>query len=79
MTLPTYEEDDRIEVRGNEYVVETVDVLPKRDHPFQYRLDPVDDGPGGILKPVPDGGVFVLSEYHEVGPDDVDVVSGDEQ
>jgi hypothetical protein len=82
MTLPEYDEGDRLRIRGHEYVVDNVDFIPERDAEdriLQYRLDGVDGQPSGILKPEESGPCFVVQEFREVAPDDVDVVSGGEQ
>jgi len=75
--LPRFERGQRIELRGNEYGVESVDKVWAEDKVIQYRLDPTDGAPPAHLKPEQDGGIFVIHEFHEVDPDDV-VVNDDE-
>ena len=81
MTLPEYDEGDRLRIRGHEYVVDHIDPLAHdRDRVLQYRLEAVDeDAPPATLKTAYDAGKFSLMAHFEVAPDDVDVVSGGEQ
>lgn len=82
MSLPEYEKGDRLRIRGHEYEVESVDVIPERDAEdriLQYRLEGVDGEPSGILNPEQGGPCFVVQEFHEVDPGDVEVVSGGKQ
>jgi hypothetical protein len=73
--LLRFEDGQRIGLRGNEYEVESVDKVWTEDKVIQYRLEAI-DGPPAVLKPEPDGGVFVVQEFHEVQPNDV-VVNND--
>lgn len=72
-----FDEGDVLRIRGNEYVVERVDVNPKRppepDRVIQYRLCPVDDGPEAILSPEYPGGPYTIQEFYAVDRDDIDV------
>jgi hypothetical protein len=81
--FPRYHEGDVLRIRGHEYEVEQVDVVPNRDmadRVIQYRLEAVDeDAPPARLDPSPGDGVFAFVEYHKATPDDVEVVSGSEK
>lgn len=73
--LPQFSKGEEIAVRGTDYTVETVDFSPSKGRVLQYRLKGEDHY--AILKPEYDGGVFVIQEFHTVGPGDISDPSED--
>jgi hypothetical protein len=63
---------DVLTIRGNEYEVESVDVLPDGDV-LQYRLESYEEGLAGTLR-IQDGG-YVIAEYRDVEPEDITVIA----
>lgn len=63
---------DVIVVRGNEYEVEQVDILPSGEV-LQYRLDARRSDLAGTLK-VNEDGEYVIAEYHNVDGDEITVI-----
>jgi len=58
---------DILTVRGHQYEVDSVDVMPQQDRVIQYRLSPVDnDSPPCTLEPAGEG--FVAKMFFEVDP-----------
>jgi hypothetical protein len=64
-------EGDLITIRGNEYEVEQVDILPDGGV-LQYRLDARRDDLAATLKVNDDG--YVIAEYYNVDGDDITVI-----
>lgn len=79
MTRDEYEAGDVLRVRGHEYEVDRVGTVTHTDEVLYYKIEPVDDdgdAPPARLDPIDEDGepIFVLTEYHRVDPDDVEVV-----
>lgn len=74
--LPKFEKGESIVVRGIEYRVKKVDYNHRHDVEYvrQYELESM-GGPSALLYPEHPAGVFVIQEFREIEPDDIERVN----